>query len=165
MMKKVLLLLVIALIGTQMYAQEGFKVGLNLGLPIGDAVDVSGFSVGADVKHHWEVADSFYAGVATGFTNSFGKVVDIGVDFFRADNVQFLPVAGSASYLVSDKFNVGLDLGYAVGINDGNDGGIYYRPLVGYGITESSELNLSYTGISLDGGTWSTINLGFLYKL
>ena len=46
-------------------------------------------------------------------------------------------------------FTVGLDLGYAVGINDGNDGGVYYRPMFGYNINEKIQLNASYRGVSL----------------
>jgi hypothetical protein len=155
----------LALFCLGLHAQEGFKAGINLGLPVGDAGDVSGFSIGVDALYHWAVADSFNAGVAAGFTNAFGKDIDTGLGTVEIPDVQFLPIAASGRFSASDEFVVGADLGYAIGISDGNDGGFYYRPIVGYAVAESTEINLSYTGISLDGGTWSTINLGVLFAL
>ncbi len=84
------------------------------------------------------------------------------VDF---DDVQFLPVAASGRFLAGDSFSFGADLGYAIGIKEGMDGGFYYRPLVGYSVGSAMELNFSYTGISLDGMNWSTLTLGVLFTL
>jgi len=163
-MKKVVLVAAFALVGLTVQAQEGFKAGINLGLPIGDAGDVASFSVGLDVMYHWKVSEDFDLGVATGYTNAFTDEIEgfEGIDFDFPD-VQFLPIAASARFHASEAFRIGADLGYALGVNDGNDGGFYYRPLVGYGISEQVELNVSYTGVSLDGGSWDTINLGVLF--
>jgi hypothetical protein len=162
-MKKVLILAVLMLGAVGLHAQEGFRAGINVALPVGDAADVSGFSLGLDVNYLWEVADSFDVGVAAGFTNAFGKKIDTGIGTVQIEDVQFLPLAAAGRFEASDKIRLGADLGYAIGISDGNDGGFYYRPIVGYGLSDIMELNLSYTGISLDGGTWSTIALGFLF--
>lgn len=168
-MKKMFFVAALALFGFSVNAQEGFKVGANLGLPVGDAADISSFSIGLDVAYHWEVADSFTAGIASGFTNAFGKKetfsTGAGSISFNYDDVQFLPIAASGRFAASDKFSVGADLGYAIGISDGIDGGFYYRPIVGYNLSEKIQLNVSYTGISVEGGTWSTANLGVLFAL
>lgn len=152
--------------GLAVQAQEGFNLGINFGFPTGDASDISSFSLGIDANYLWGVAESFDAGVATGFTNAFGKKIDLG-EFgeVSVDDVQFIPVAAAGRYHFTDRFRAGGDLGYAIGLNDGNDGGFYYRPMVGYGITERIEANFSYTGISLDGGTWSTFVIGFMFNL
>lgn len=164
-MKKNAFFILLSVLTLQTYAQEGFKAGVNLGLPVGDAGDVSGFSLGVDVMYHWQVSDAFNAGIATGFTNAFGKEIETGFGSIEIEDVQFLPIAASGRFMPAEKFNVGLDLGYALGISDGNDGGLYYRPIIGYAVSTGTELNLSYTGISLDGGSWSTINLGVLFNL
>ena len=152
--------------GLAVQAQEGFNLGINFGFPTGDASDISSFSLGIDANYLWGVAESFDAGVATGFTNAFGKKIDLG-EFgeVSVDDVQFIPVAAAGRYHFTDRFRAGGDLGYAIGLNEGNDGGFYYRPMVGYGITERIEANFSYTGISLDGGTWSTFVIGFMFNL
>jgi len=164
-MKKVLFIAFLMVSGLALQAQEGFRAGINLAIPTGDASDVSGFSIGLDVNYLWSVSDSFDAGLAAGFTNAFGKEIEVpGFGSFEVDDVQFLPIAAAGRFHATDKFRVGVDLGYAIGISDGNDGGFYYRPMVGYGLNEKMELNLSYTGISLDGGTWSTTGLGLMYS-
>ena len=160
-MKRILVVAVLALFGFSVHAQEGFKAGANIGLPVGDASDWSDFSIGLDVAHHWEVADSFSAGVAAGFTNAVTKKI-AGV---KIDDVQFLPIAASGRFAAGEDFSLGADIGYAIGINEGNDGGFYYRPIVGYKVGWDMEINLSYTGISMDEGSWNTVNLGVLFTL
>ncbi|WP_298427488.1 hypothetical protein [uncultured Kordia sp.] len=161
-MKKIILVAVVALFGFTMNAQE-FKAGINGALPIGDAGDVADFSIGLDLAYLWNVGESFDVGVASGFTTAFTKDITVLGNKVSVDDVQFLPIAGAARYNVSEDFFFGADLGYAVGINDGNDGGLYYRPKIGYNLTEKFSLNLSYTGIARDGNTWDTIGLGVEY--
>lgn len=171
-MKKLFLLVAIATLGmSTSFAQGSFKVGANFALPIGDAGDVSTFSVGLDAAFLIAVSDKFEVGGATGFTNAFGdtfRVLGTDLDY---DDVQFVPIAAAARFLPTEKFYVGADLGYAIGINDGNDGGFYYRPRVGYQINDLIGVNVSYTGISrgeesvngvvvAPSSTWSTIGAG-----
>ena len=144
-------------------AQSGLSLGANVGLPIGDAGDVSTFSIGFDSSYLFEVSEKLSAGPAISFTNAFGDTFDSGSLSFDYDDIQFLPVAAAARFMPAESFSVGADIGYAVGINDGNDGGFYYRPMVGYNINDKMQVSASYRGISLDGGTWSTINAGFHY--
>jgi hypothetical protein len=59
---------------------------------------------------------------------------------------------------------VGLDLGYAVGLNDGNDGGFYYRPQLGFRFLGVG-LIASFQGINMDGGEMSSVNLGVEFGL
>ncbi len=164
-MKKILVFGCMLLLGVSLQAQEGFNLGINLGLPVGDASDLSSFSLGVDANYLWNVSESLDVGVATGFTNAFGKTFEILGEEFDVEDVQFIPIAAAGRYHVTDKFRAGADVGYAIGINDGNDGGFYYRPILAYSLSQSMEVNFSYTGISLDGATWSTINLGFMVNL
>ena len=164
-MRKILVIGCMLLFGATLQAQEGLNVGINLGLPVGDASDFSSFSLGLDANYLWNVAESVDVGVATGFTNAFGKTFEILGEEFDAEDVQFIPIAAAGRYHVTDKFRAGADIGYAIGINDGNDGGFYYRPILAYGLNDTMEVNFSYTGISLDGFTWSTISLCFMFDL
>ena len=124
-MKKLFLLAAIAVFGlSSVNAQSGFNVGLNIGLPIGDAGDVSSASVGFDANYLFEVSEQLNVGPALGFTNSFGKSIDAIITSIDLDDVQFLPVAAAGRFLPNENMYVGADLGYAVGIDDGNDGGI-----------------------------------------
>jgi len=160
-MKKVLLLAAFAIFAfSASNAQGQFRAGIDVGLPIGDFSDFYSFNVQLDVSMLWEVAESFDAGVITGYSHSFGKDFDTAFGTIPVDDAQFLPIAGAARYMIGDAFSLGADIGYALGINDGNDGGFYYRPRVAYGISDNADIVFSYTGVSVTGGTFNTITLG-----
>lgn len=157
-MKKFLIMGTLILCATISGFSQGFKVGVNGGIPVGDASDYSNIQVGADVAYLFGVADTFSVGPMLGYSNYFPEESDL------YDNIQFLPVAASGRLGLGDAFFVGADLGYAIGLNDGNDGGFYYRPQVGYdfGIVG---LVASYSGVSRDGGSISSVNLGIEFGL
>ena len=137
---------------------QGFKAGLNVGIPTGDVSDGYNLQVGADVAYMFEVADQLTVGPMLGYMNFFPEDSDF------IDNLQFLPIAASGRYGLTEAFFLGADLGYGVGITDGVDGGFYYRPQVGYDFGLIG-LIASYSGVSLDGGSASSINLGVEFGL
>ena len=161
-MKKLVLCIALAIFGFANVNAQGFKLGANVGIPVGDASDVSSFTIGVDVNYLWEASEAFDAGIAVGFTNNFLKSE---WDDYGFSDVQFLPIAAAGRFSVSEGFKIGADLGYAIGIDDGNDGGFYYRPMAGFDVSENIEINLSYSGVSVDGGTWSVISLGIMFGL
>ncbi|MGF1555317.1 outer membrane beta-barrel protein [Paucihalobacter sp.] len=153
-MKQLMIAAVAVFAFAQVNAQE-FKGGINLGLPIGDAGDAYTFNISADLSYLWDVAESFKAGAATGYSHSF-----LDSDF-EGDAFSFIPIAAAARYSFSDDFAVGADLGYGLGISpSGNDGGFYYAPRLQYSFTESLALVAAYRGVSLDGGSFDLITLG-----
>ncbi|CAM1373769.1 outer membrane beta-barrel protein [Tenacibaculum xiamenense] len=161
-MKK-LVFIIAVMLGVSIQAQEGeFNVGVNAGLPIGDTNNVYSFTLGAEANYLFNVADNFKAGPSVAFVNFFGKDINDNQGF---GDIQFLPIAAAARYQASDKFTVGADIGYGVGINTGNDGGFYYRPLVSYEVADNIAVQGSYNGISADGGSVNSIGLGILFKL
>lgn len=145
-----------------MTANAQFSLGATLGLPSGDVSDAYTFALGIDANYMFDSESEIAFGVATGYLTYFGDEI-LGVSI---DNASFLPLAGAARYAASDKFTLGADVGYAVGLApDGNDGGFYYRPMVAYAISEKASINLSYSGVSVDGGTFSNIGLGIMFGL
>ena len=112
------------------------KAGAVLAIPTGDAADFSGFGLGADVYYMFGKEDAWLNfGPTVGFRNYFGKEIeaDLFGETFSIDvgDVQFLPLAGAFRAKAFGLLNWGTDIGYAVGISDGNDGGFYFRPIVG----------------------------------
>ena len=166
-MKKLFIVAIAALgFAFSAQAQEGFGAGVNLGLPVGDLDDAYGFNIGIDAQYLGAVSETFYAGGTVGYSRYFGKTYDIapGVEIDPED-ISFLPIAAVAKFMVTEDFSIGTDLGYAVSLKDEIDGGFYYRPKLGYRIADAIELNLSYAGISLDGATASTLNMGVMFQL
>ncbi|MFH4965629.1 outer membrane beta-barrel protein [Gaetbulibacter sp. M235] len=166
-MKK-LLLIAIAVFGlSSVNAQSNFNAGINLGLPVGDAGDGWTFNVTLDLSYLWEVSEGFDAGLATGYSHSFGDSIDLGeFGTFDVDDVGFLPIAAAGRFNVSDKFILGADLGYAIGVSPSDmESGFYYAPRIQYGVSESIDIVLAYRGVSLDGGSFDVLTLGVEFGL
>ncbi len=145
-----------------------FKVGAHIGIPVGDFDEVFSFNAGADVAYMFPVAENFKAGATTGYTFYSGKEYTFsdGVNEvkIKGGNGAFIPLAATAQYSIMEMLYLGLDLGYAIYVGDGEgDGGFYYQPKIGYQM-EKIEIYLGYKGISLDSSTLSSVNLGLAYK-
>lgn len=151
-------------------AQDGsFKIGAHVGLPTGDLKEGYSLNVGGDVAYLWNVADKFKAGATAGYTAYLGKTETFAVGGnsieFKNETVGFIPVAATAQYSLTDDLFIGADLGYAIYASKGEgDGGVYYQPKFGYQ-TDKIELYLGYKGISQDGSSANSFNLGFNFKL
>ncbi|MDC8104210.1 MULTISPECIES: hypothetical protein [Chryseobacterium] len=164
-MKKLLLVGAFALLGSAVNAQEGFKLGGHIGIPVADASDVSSFTLGVDASYMWNITKGLDLGVASGYSHFFGK------DNF--DDFGFIPVAVSGKYKFSGApVFVGLDLGYAISVKDGMDGGFYAQPKFGYQMSKG-ELYIGYQSISnrRDFGryrsSWTigAVNIGYNFYL
>lgn len=157
-MKKLFLCAVIAVFGLANVNAQEFKLGVNAGLPVGDADNGSSFGLAADVAYLFYAAEDFQVGPSLGYTHFFGK-----------DNIEdaaWLPITAAARYGLSDQFGIGVDLGYAVGIApSGVDGGFYYAPRVQYGISQAVDLVLAYRGVSVNSLNFSQVTLGVEFGL
>lgn len=164
-MKKVLMIIALAAFGfTSVQAQDnGIKLGLNAGIPLGDNGDRTSFGIAVDAAYLITVADSFQVGPAIGYQHYFSKEYDGPFNTtIKPNDYQFIPVAGAARFDLDGLF-FGADLGYAIGIDDGNDGGFYYRPKVGYNLGAVA-LVLSYTGVSGSDTVFSSGNSQVTYS-
>lgn len=164
-MKKSILIAAVAIFGfTSLQAQEGnFYVGLSGGIPVGDIDEFTTFNLGADVAYRFGVSEQFEVGALAAYSHFFGDSGEEEGFEWEVDDIQFLPLAASARFKAASFF-AGADLGYAIGINDGNEGGFYYRPHAGYNFGKLGVV-ASYSGISRDDFTVATINLGIEYQL
>ena len=158
-MKKLIMIAAMAVFGLSS-AQEGFKLGAHIGVPVADAGDVSSFNLGLDAAYMWNVAPSFDLGIASGYTHFIGK----SNNGYKVDDFGFIPIAASGKYRFSGSpVSLGLDLGYGISTNDGIDGGLYYQPKVAYNFSQG-ELYLGYQGVSNDFSVGS-VNLGYNFFL
>lgn len=168
-MKKLLLLVAITTFCfTNMKAQGVFKIGANVGLPSADASDGYTFTLGADVYYYFTKIDATAQfGLNAGFRNYFGDSVDFGGSSIEIEDAQFLPLALAVRLKLIGILTGGADLGYSIGISpSGNDGGLYFRPIVGIDIADIIEINASYEYTSLkDSVNFGNINVGVLFEL
>ena len=106
-MKKLLLVLAFAVCTLTANAQ--FNVGATIGLPSGDAGDITTLSFSVDANYMMPTDNS----VSYGFAASY--LYYSGDDPFP--NWSFLPLAGVVRFEASESFSLGADIGYAIGLN------------------------------------------------
>lgn len=157
-MKKSILLLFALTIYSGIQAQGVFKIGGNIGVGVSDAGDIADFSLGADAYYMFEKVDAVLNfGPTIGFQNFF-------TDFSDAKDALFLPVGVAGRVKVLGTLDVGVDVGYALGLTDYLDGGFYFRPTAGLDLFNTVELYLTYMQI-YDAATWGNVAVGLLIEL
>ncbi|MGX1929049.1 hypothetical protein [Flagellimonas sp. 2504JD4-2] len=145
------------------HAQGRFQAGGNIGIPVGDAGDLATFAIALDLAYILEIDDNISAGPRIGYSHSFGDDVSIGGFNVSVEDVQFLPIGGRAQFDITDQFLARAELGYAVGISDGNDGGFYWSPQAGFSFSDAIDAILAYRSVSVDGGSWDMVTLGVYF--
>lgn len=171
-MKKSIIALLLIFTVFALHAQQrnvdrtNFRAGVNGGIVVGDFSEAYSLALGIDIYHHWGVSKALDIGVTTGFFNAFGEKETISAGGVTLEtefaNVQYLPVGASLRIYPGAGFKFGGDIGYAVGINEGNQGALYYRPSLGIDMRNgSSELHISYFAVN-DDVTFSSVLLGYL---
>ena len=158
-MKTFILTLSLAVLSSWAVSAQSFNVGISGGIPVGDAGDLTTFAMAIDLGYILEITEEFEAGPMVGFQHFFGDSTTIAGFKVELDDVSFIPVGGTANYYFGD-FGVSLDLGYAIGVSDGNDGGFYWAPGAQYGVTDLISIIVDYRNIIADGATWSNISAG-----
>ena len=163
-MKKLILIaltvLTFATVGSQTDFQGQLRAGISAGLPLGDTADLSTFAIAADLGYLFEVSNNFDAGISTGYIHSFADEDSIlGPSL---NDVQFLPVVASGRFKVAPNLTVGADVGYAISVAKGEDGGFYYSPRVQYSVSPTIDIFGAYRGVSYgDGlGSWQVASFG-----
>ncbi len=168
-MKKTILCAAIALFSLANVNAQEFNLGISAGLPIGDFSDLFSFSAIADVNYLFDVSEEFQVGPMAGLSYSFGEEFEADFGDFEVEgsveDAIFLPIGGAARFNISENFTLGADLGYALGISDGLDGGFYYAPKVQYGVSQSLDIVAAYRGVSVDGGSFNIVSLGVEFGL
>ena len=167
-MKK--LLLSIALVTFCLTANAQFSLGAGVGIPTGDAGDITSVSYNLSATYMFGAESDFKFGLSASYLVFSGKTIDLGqvagVELGEVDfgNYAWLPIATVLNYSVSDKLSVGSDVGYGVGLSpDGIGGGFYLRPNITYAVGDRTSFNLNYSSIS-DDGSISSFGLGLAYQ-
>ncbi len=163
----------------------GFKVGGNIGFPMGGTSDISKFNFGFDVAYLFEVMTNLEVGALIGYTHFVGDGI---VPYFDKSIIKsptindidnkdagFIPLSTTARYYFSDrKMFAGIDLGYAFNVSGDADSGLYFRPKFGYNFEKisligsyqniSGNINYPGTGVKIPGNSgYGSLNVGIEY--
>lgn len=157
MMKKLLFTGLLAIFSfSPSFGQNSFNIGGHVGIPVGDIQDVSSFEAGLDLAYRFAFVDIVEVGPLVGYTHFFGEN--------DAEDFNYIPIAASGRLGLPSSFFVGFDIGYAIALKDQADGGLFYRPQLGYNFMNVG-IVLSYAGIAEDNIDLGALTLGVEFKL
>ena len=173
-MKKFLLALVV-LSGAAFssFAQSGkdggkFSIGLEAGLPIGDAADGYSFAIGGSLKYDHPLSEGLFVTVSAGYTSLTGKTITVEVEGeeFSGKVPAFgvVPVKAGLKYFFSEGFYGEAQAGAAFGTSEGAGTAFLYSPGIGYNFSENVDAGVRYEAWTKDGGTTSIIGLRVAYS-
>jgi hypothetical protein len=133
--------------------------GVVAALPIGERGSRADYGFGAEFMYLKRIKDKFQVGGSLGYTQYSAD------DDLNFEDMRFLPIAAKGAYAIGDLgFGLGLDLGYAIGLNENNNGGFLYEPKA---TLETSLLyfSIGYRGILINTSNLHAIQLGVAFKL
>lgn len=145
-MRKIIFILTFLAIAIKVNAQDGrLRVGGNIGFTTGGG---SSFVIGGDVDYLFNIESKFSIGAASGLIVT------------TESNSVTLPLAGAGRFHATSNIDLGLDMGYAIGINNSGNG-FYFRPMFEYKLTNTIAFRASYSGI----GSGGYLNAGVMFAL
>ena len=109
-------------------AQGPARVAVDLGLPVGDISDFSSFALAVHFAYLFEVSEDVEVGPEVGYSTFFMK--DIGT--ISIDNESFIPIKVKVKWNFNEQVAAEGGVGYGVGLNDGNDGGLAWGAGIDY---------------------------------
>ena len=164
-MKKVLLatLLFVGVAATS-FAQDGggkFSVGVEAGLPLGNASDFYNLAIGGSLKYDLPIAEATAFTVSAGYTSFMGKTI-AGV---KVPAVGFVPVKVGIKYNLAEALYAEAQVGATARTTGSNKKVAFaYAPGIGYNFGGGVDLGVRYEGWAVSGGTTSQIAARLAYS-
>ena len=148
-----------------------FSIGVNAGLPVGDAKDAYSFAIGGDLKYSYPVAPNVSISLSAGYTSLTGKTINES----ESDGTTTITVSGKVPNEGVVPVKVGARFGGspagffgeaqvgAAFLNNGGGTAFAYAPAVGYVFGGGLEAGIRYEGWAKS-GTISQVALRVAYS-
>lgn len=163
-MKNFLLILAVFVAGifNDAKAQDGMmSIDTQFGIPQGTDTFATDLQIGINFNYYFfEVTEKLSIGGRAGYNTYIISSKFSGSD---RDNEVFIMLGATSNYKLSKSIFVRFDLGYAVGLNEDNDGAIFYEPRLGYSFG-NFDLFAYHHGFLTRSFDISSIGLGFALK-
>lgn len=166
MKKRILILFAVI---ASLYINAQTQSELNVGFPTGDTKETIRFGAGYKFNYMFPLTEEFKLGPSWGLMLYLEKDYEyfINTVSYTTEGDPFLvsPIAASGEYTFSERFVVGLDLGVAFYLDtDKGRRGFYYRPTLGYLITEKFVVQVSYSVITQEVTDVSHFGVGLVFS-
>lgn len=132
-----------------------FSIGVEAGLPVGDAKEISSFAIGGSLKYDHPIAEGTFVTLSAGYTKFLLKseFKDAGLSLYG------IPVKAGLKYFFAESFYGEAQLGAAFVKASAEGGGsnsttaFAYSPGIGYVLGGGVDLGVRYEAWSKNGTT------------
>lgn len=133
-----------------------FSIGLEGGVPVGDASDAYNAVVGGSLKYQLPIATSTSFTISAGYSAFLGKdnYLNLGI---KAPSYTAVPIKAGLKYHFSEGFYGEGQVGVAIGTKSGAKTGFAYAPGVGYDFGGGVDIGVRYEGWAYSGGSISQV--------
>ncbi len=138
---------------TNLKAQSNFEIVVFFGTTVNEVYGSRSGNIGGGVAYYFQPVENLRVGPAVLFDH-FSSNDSNGLD------ASFLDIAASAKYNFIPALFGGLDLGYAVALEEGYKGGLMVRPRFGWS-TKLTDLYISYKGILATQDYYEDYDIGY----
>jgi hypothetical protein len=134
-------------------------VGLNVGVPTGDASNAYSFTLGGDLKLQRDITESLAGTLTTGYTNFFikdkykGIITDFG----------YIPLKAGIKVFPTKGIYISAELGAAFGVQKGSSTSFLYSPGVGIAFAKNYDISARYEGLNQSGQNLGQVALRLAY--
>ena len=119
-----------------------FSIGLEAGLPVGNASNFYNFVIGGSLKYAQPIATDVAFTISAGYSSFMGKTISGS----KIQAAGFVPVKAGIKYNFVESFYGEAQLGAAFATQSGGGTAFVYAPGVGYNFGGGVDLGVRYEG-------------------
>ena len=139
-----------------------FGVGLEAGVPTGNASNISNFELGGTARLQYDASDHFALTLTSGYYNMFGKNVVVGGTTFKAKDLGIVPVKVGVKAFFAPTWYVGAEAGAGFETISAGNTKLILSPGIGYA-KKTWDVGLRYENFSGQDDSYGLVGLRVAY--
>lgn len=156
------------LIGSNVQAQTTpssafrFGIGLEAGVPTGNASNVSNFSLGGTARLQYGVTNDLALTLTSGYYNMFGKTYNVGATSVKAGDIGIVPLKAGIKAFFSPSLYFGAEVGAGFETNSGGSTKFIASPGIGWA-NKSWDVSVRYENFAGQNNNYGLVGARIAY--
>jgi len=141
----------------------GFSIGIEPGIPTGNASDISSFEIGGTARLEYKASANFAVIATIGYYDFLGKS-DPNVPGVKYTSLGMVPAKVGAKYYVAPMFYIDGEVGLGFDTNYESHTKLLFSPGVGYA-GQAFDIGLRYENYSGNNNSFGLVGLRVAYNI
>jgi len=163
-------MLLLASLNLKAQEKSYFALAVHGGIPVSNLGEAYSSNFGIDSHFFKKIRQNksgkikIYMGISASYSYYSGDEIMEDDETISVHDAHFLPVTLGHRMVFSDRFIIGGNGGYAFGLDNNSDGGLYTSSRLSYQI-KNVQPYVAYRNIFQDGSALGSIQFGFVYLI